>query len=101
MTTAEEKRRRAGLMREVAGTITTKGGLLDDDLDTLLQRYPESPDGVWWGSAATDFYDGVRDVRREVRTLRDDVLDYAERCRTRARELEDEADAQEAAQSAD
>ena len=77
MTTPEQKRERARLLREVASTISTKAWQLDDDLDTLLKEYPHSESGVWWGPAATEFYDGVEDVRTEVRTLRTDVLGYA------------------------
>lgn len=96
MTTPEEKRARARLLREVATTISTKAWQLDDDLDTLLRRYPHRSDGVWWGPAATDFYDGVKDVRTDVRSLRSDVLAYAADCRTRAAQLETLADTQEA-----
>lgn len=97
MTTPEQKRARAQVLREVATTISTKAWLLDDDLDSLLRHYPHRSDGVWWGPAATDFYDGVRDVRTDVRHLRTDILGYASRCRTRATELETLADEQEAA----
>lgn len=95
MTTPEQKRERARLLREVATTISTKAWQLDDDLDTLLKEYPHSESGVWWGPAATEFYDGVEDVRTDVRTLRTDVLGYARDCRNRARELDDLADEQE------
>lgn len=96
MTTPAQKRARAEELREVARTISTKAWQLDDDLDTLLERYPHRSDGVWWGPSATDFYEGVRQVRTDARTLRQDVLDYAARCRTRATELDEEADVQEA-----
>ncbi|WP_122262055.1 hypothetical protein [Ornithinimicrobium cerasi] len=96
MTTPEEKRARARLLREVATTISTKAWQLDDDLDTLLRRYPHRTDGVWWGPAATEFYDAAKDVRTDVRALRADVLGYAGDCRARASTLEDLADAQEA-----
>lgn len=99
MTTPEQKRERARQLREVARTISDKAELLDDDIDTLLERYPENPDGVWWGTSAAEFYDGVRDVRRDVRTLRTDVLDYAQDCRERAQDLEDQADTQEATEA--
>lgn len=47
MTTPEQKRERARLLREVASTISTKAWQLDDDLDTLLKEYPHSESGVW------------------------------------------------------
>lgn len=97
MTTPEQKRARAAELREVARTISDKAWLLDDDLDSLLRHYPHRSDGVWWGPAATDFYDGVRDVRTDVRNLRADVLGYASSCRQKATELEELADEQEAA----
>lgn len=100
MTTPEQKRDRAQELREVARTISEKAWLLDDDLDALLRHYPHLSDGVWWGPAATDFYDGVRDVRTAVRDLRTDVLGYATRCRQKATELEELADEQEAAERA-
>jgi hypothetical protein len=96
VTTPAQKRARAEVLREVARTISSKAWQLDDDLDTLLRRYPHRSDGVWWGPAATEFYDAVGDVRTDVRALRSDVLAYAGDCRVRATELENLADAQEA-----
>lgn len=96
MTTPAEKRARARTLRDVASTIATKADALDDDLTTMLSQYPHHEKGVWWGPEATTFYDGVSDVKTDIRGLRHDVVGYAEDCRSEARRLDEAADRQEA-----
>ncbi|WP_010145926.1 hypothetical protein [Serinicoccus profundi] len=92
MPTPSELRDRAETLRDVARTMRTKAPLLDDDTSGVLTHYPHARDGVWWGSAATEFYDQVTQARGRLRTAAEDVVDYAGRCETRAEELDDEAD---------
>lgn len=95
MTTPQQLRNQADDLREVARTIRQQAAALDDDVQGVLDHYPDTREGVWVGPAAEEFYSQLRAALANLRDLRTDVRGYATDCVNRAVELDHEADALE------
>lgn len=91
MTTPAQLRQQARDLRSAARVMETKAGVLPDSVKDVLTHYPHSREGVWYGTAATDFYDGLDEASTDLDNLATDLRGYASDCRVRATRLDEEA----------
>ena len=95
MADPEVLRHEARRLREAAATLRARGDALDDDLQTLRQRYPLPSPSLWQSPNATTYAAALTQASDELAQVGTTVHRYADDCEAEAVRRDHLADAAE------